>query len=398
MPNADRAAVAREVLTEFKAFVVGRKMLFDDCEIDEYMDTHYPAPPAPVTVTVNGVEWQRTSGNRWKRADTERWPIVTDTFDAYDRIAADARRIAELEKERDDMSQRHTEVCQKWSDENLRRVQLTERIAAQEARIAELETQLQRALDGAVFHEKRAHHAEQERDAARARIAELEQLLQDQPRLLYDSMWQAIDRMGDAVGTLTGPGSNCHVTATRVCETIETLESERDAALRALEEAKGAIGAALAELTSRKNDKHRAQYAYDALAPFEGKGLGKINGAEQAPAEEPSPATVDAAPAPIPPGADEKPFDQTMDAKLWAQEFVRRFPAHDEGLMLAWFANAIMRGYDTARAKYDHPVATRETVERVVTILRKQAWSSVPFTHRAEEILTAAGFTLEAGA
>ena len=65
-------------------------------------------------------------------------------------------------------------------------------------------------------------------------------MLQDQPRLLYDSMWQAIDRMGDAVGTLTGPGSNCHVTATRVCETIETLKSERDAALRALERERAA--------------------------------------------------------------------------------------------------------------------------------------------------------------
>ena len=332
--DADRAAVAREVLTELE------QHFRDDplqglgataaTVVKWFRDEHYPAPPAPETVTVDGVTYERRDDicqGGWYAFGTTIWPDEWKGV-ALTRIASDARGI----RERD------------------------------------------------------------------ARIAELEQLLLDQPRLLYDSMWQAIDRMGDAVGTLTGPGSNCHVTATRVCETIETLESERDAALRALEEAKGAIGAALAELTSRKNDKHRAQYAYDALAPFEGKGLGKINGAEQAPAEEPSPATVDAAPAPIPPGADEKPFDQTMDAKLWAQEFVRRFPAHDEGLMLAWFANAIMRGYDTARAKYDHPVATRETVERVVTILRKQAWSSVPFTHRAEEILTAAGFTLEAGA
>lgn len=40
----------------------------------------------------------------------------------------------------------------------------------------------------------------------------------------------------------------------------------------------------------------------------------------------------------------------TMDAKLWAQEFMRLFGERrqeiDEGLMLAWFANAIMRGYD----------------------------------------------------
>ena len=38
----------------------------------------------------------------------------------------------------------------------------------------------------------------------------------------------------------------------------------------------------------------------------------------------------------------------TMDAKVWADEFMRLFgdKRHeiDEGLMIAWFANAIMRG------------------------------------------------------
>jgi len=40
----------------------------------------------------------------------------------------------------------------------------------------------------------------------------------------------------------------------------------------------------------------------------------------------------------------------TMDAKLWAEEFMRIFGSKmdkiDEGLMIAWFANAIMKGYD----------------------------------------------------
>lgn len=35
----------------------------------------------------------------------------------------------------------------------------------------------------------------------------------------------------------------------------------------------------------------------------------------------------------------------TMDASVWAKEFVRRFGG-DESLMVAWFANAIMCGYD----------------------------------------------------
>lgn len=46
----------------------------------------------------------------------------------------------------------------------------------------------------------------------------------------------------------------------------------------------------------------------------------------------------------------------TMDAVVWAREFMRIFSGHvcgpdetiDEGLMIGWFANAIMTGYDTA--------------------------------------------------
>lgn len=46
-----------------------------------------------------------------------------------------------------------------------------------------------------------------------------------------------------------------------------------------------------------------------------------------------------------------------FDATVWADEFCRRFSvtriadgeAMDEGLMLGWFANAIMAGYDHAR-------------------------------------------------
>lgn len=67
-------------------------------------------------------------------------------------------------------------------------------------------------------------------------------------------------------------------------------------------------------------------------------------------------------------------------------------------------ANAIMRGYDTARAKYEHPVATRETVERVDNALRLADQSRsylVPGYHYAKltrAALTAAGFTVQEGA
>lgn len=36
----------------------------------------------------------------------------------------------------------------------------------------------------------------------------------------------------------------------------------------------------------------------------------------------------------------------TMDAKIWAEEFCKLNNCADEGMMLSWFANAIMVGHD----------------------------------------------------
>lgn len=52
-------------------------------------------------------------------------------------------------------------------------------------------------------------------------------------------------------------------------------------------------------------------------------------------------------------GHDGKPWPQTMDAKIWADEFCKRNSASDHGTMLGWFANAIMIGYDTARWEFE---------------------------------------------
>ena len=208
--DADRAAVAREVLTEIANAhrELGFTAIVDVME--SWRDEHYPAPPAPetVTVTVGRRAWTRDVDGWWVHNSDISHDVCgprSTIGEMCDRIASDARVIRELERSRDG-----------W-DADARR---------EAGNVLYWRGERDRAID-----------AIQERDA---RIAELEQLLQDQPRLLYDSMWQAIDRMGDAVGTLTGPGSNCHVTATRVCETIETLKSERDAALRALERERAA--------------------------------------------------------------------------------------------------------------------------------------------------------------
>lgn len=41
----------------------------------------------------------------------------------------------------------------------------------------------------------------------------------------------------------------------------------------------------------------------------------------------------------------------TFDAQVWAKEFCKLNSASDEGVMLAWFANALMAGYDEAMRK-----------------------------------------------
>lgn len=48
----------------------------------------------------------------------------------------------------------------------------------------------------------------------------------------------------------------------------------------------------------------------------------------------------------------EPDFTQSMDASLWAKAFVEMHGG-DEDLMLGWFANAIMRGYDSGTPQLD---------------------------------------------
>ena len=67
-------------------------------------------------------------------------------------------------------------------------------------------------------------------------------------------------------------------------------------------------------------------------------------------------------------GVAEQKWPHTMDAREWATEFCKRFhpidrdlskpamnTAEAESLMVAWFANAIMAGYDTAQMRAAQP-------------------------------------------
>lgn len=47
-------------------------------------------------------------------------------------------------------------------------------------------------------------------------------------------------------------------------------------------------------------------------------------------------------------GVLQQRWPHTMDAQVWAEEFCKKYPDFDKQEAIAWFANAIMAGYDTA--------------------------------------------------
>lgn len=63
---------------------------------------------------------------------------------------------------------------------------------------------------------------------------------------------------------------------------------------------------------------------------------------------------------PVAVGHDGNPWPETMDAKVWADEFCKRNSASDHATMLGWFANAIMIGYDTARWSHEASASPKE--------------------------------------
>ena len=66
---------------------------------------------------------------------------------------------------------------------------------------------------------------------------------------------------------------------------------------------------------------------------------------------------------------EEVPLHDNPDAMVWADEFMRRFGERkteiDHGLMLAWFATAIMTGHDWAERQQRARIGALEEVLRV---------------------------------
>jgi hypothetical protein len=45
-----------------------------------------------------------------------------------------------------------------------------------------------------------------------------------------------------------------------------------------------------------------------------------------------------------------------IDGRLWGKEFCERYSVIDEEIMIAWFSNAIMAGYDKASLKMESEI------------------------------------------
>lgn len=104
--------------------------------------------------------------------------------------------------------------------------------------------------------------------------------------------------------------------------------------------------------------------------------------------------TASAATAPPQEAGMDAKFHESFDARDWAKAFVERVRANprlatDEGTMLGWFANALMRGYDehARRASAAAAEPSDEEVARAMyaaPFLRKQALEIVRQVRAAE--------------
>lgn len=389
MPNADRAAVAREVLT--KAETVLREDGHDTNAdvIAELREEFYPAPPALETVTVDGLTYEKRDdiqAGAWSLQGSSIWPGEA-LASALSRIASDARVLAEL---RDENTQLKREVD--W---------ITER--ASSARIA------------ANTFERERDRATADRDAGlrvlaekEARIAELEQRYSRVVReheALHDSLEQTeavleqrIAERDAALADKKAARHNSQMNHERIAEVV----AERDAALRALRERDEKTSAASAP-------------AFGDLGPLDAEMTISVWAKDAASASEPRSAAT-----PIPLGAvvevavgdgirQYTRASMTYDKRIgygWRCVSMYHWDGSTEGDLVTALYHAReessrlrksleLASDDLFEAK--HPVATRETVERVAL----DAWrdvGKVELRHVRQIVdhtYKAAGFTLE---
>lgn len=73
-------------------------------------------------------------------------------------------------------------------------------------------------------------------------------------------------------------------------------------------------------------------------------------------------------------------FQQSFDARAWARAFLEQVQvcpalATDEGAMIGWFANALMRGFDEHASRMDSAARVRVAFVRAYDVLLELARS-----------------------
>jgi len=362
--SSARASEAREVLT--KAETVLREDGHDTNAdvIAELREEFYPAPPAPETVTVEYRDGTLATlsleGKTWLNTTTGRVVERDSHVALLDRIASDARVLAEL---RDENTQLKREVD--WITERASSARIAantferERDRATADRDAGLRVLAEREVEKLAAEANRrvaeeayeAEYAKREQAesglrAANARIAELEKASADYLREL-------------------------NAFNTRVTE----LQSERDAALRALRERDEKTSAASAP-------------AFGDLGPLDAEMTISVWAKDAASASEPRSAAT-----PIPLGAvvSTTEYDYEFDRLSRQWECMQGDPPVGRPV------DAEVEALCDLAYRIQHPVATRETVERVAL----DAWrdvGKVELRHVRQIVdhtYKAAGFTLE---
>ena len=404
MTPDERAATAREVLTEAVEHMSARDAVVAAHELAKLRDERYPAPAAPVTVTVNGYAfspvirkdetWVESDGCCWRHDDhTGRGPL-------FSRIAADAQvitakdaRIAELEREVEELLNDARTADDARGNLLLQTIcRLPDVLTTgdwQEWLDAHRHQWLNddRAFGGWIAERLSAHmtRVERERDEARRALA----LANDNTRL-----WrERVNGLG-ASTTEEGHAERSSAFAPAHCSR---------AVLDALTEVEALLRDGNHDDAADVVELHAA--AYMQAATSQGEGLGApASTSDEAPKSEVTGGGIAAAsPAPIPlgavvvvPGESGSPYTYSLGG--WIASHGDPYPYDDDS---PWtFAL-------TALYRATHPVADRATVERVAQAIHAENIRS-PWESTSEELheecrndaraaLRALGYTIQEG-
>jgi hypothetical protein len=156
--------------------------------------------------------------------------------------------------------------------------------------------------------------------------------------------------------------------------TPERFDQDLEALKRENQRNRRALDSILREITAREAESPRQRLAADLLQILVGENLTELEGEPWRLIPEMAVACLEAAEKIYPEANNGVAVPQSFDARDWAREFVltvRQNPAiaTDEGTMIGWFSNALMRGFDErAWRDVDQPAAEpsaaflRETV------------------------------------